>query len=278
MNWRLRQAASPYHIVVGPTGEHLVKRDGVADVPKERVVAEIPPHPVIEEITLGGVTLKSSGSYADIFPTMAKLIPPGKGPGWIIHAGACRGVESEILYKTYWRPMVAIEPASVNQDALRARMHDLSQSHPFPIKVLPFAVGNYCGRVALNLSYTPDGPWNESNSIKKPKTHLAQSPELDWTRQEEVGITTLDALWTNMGKPEVFMWYSDVEGAEKECLMGAQEMLKHTRYVFTEVSYSERYEGAIGPKETFDLLPGTWKPLAWWSHGFFGDILLQRID
>lgn len=281
MNWRLRNSQPDYHIQVRPgIGEVLVPLNPdnrQAEAPKEKV--EPMPHPPSGPIKVGGKVLHSSGSYADIFPVLAQFIKPGKGDGWIIHAGACQGVETERLYTTYWRPTIAIEPDPRNLQTLRRRLMDLQQSHPFDLKVYPFAVGEANGRVVLHQSNNNDGtPWVESNTIQEVKLHTLQSPELNWKNSVEVGMIALDSMHENMGRPHIHLLFSDVEGAEKRMLQGAQKMLRNTKWVFTEWSKNERYSDAMDAQQTFKMLPGKWECMAVWDHGHFSDMLVLNRD
>lgn len=282
MNRRLREQQASYKVEITTAGEILVP-NAHAKIPVMPLIPPLPrpeplPHPT-GPLMLRGREMSSKGSYADIFPELIKHAKPGKGPGWIIHAGACRGEETVKLYTTYWRSIIALEPDPRNIDILRSRLADVQQSHPFPLKAYPFAVGDQDGRAILRQSNNIDGtPWPESNTIKDVKLHKQQSPELNWDATVEVGMTTLDTLWKNLGEPFVFMLYSDVEGAEKEMLAGAQKMLKRTRWVFTEWSKSERYAGALGLDETMKMLPGNWDCCAVFDHGHFGDLLALNND
>ncbi len=277
MNFRLRAQQPDYH--VHPTGQFLVPN---SPAPKKRIaLPPAAPHPPNVPLKVGGRLLDSVGSYGNIFPVLFKHIPPGRGTDGsiVIHAGACRGGESQILYNTYWREFVAIEPDSRNIQDLRRALHDVEQTHGFRAHVWPFAVSDHNGRVTLHICNNKDGsPWSESNTIKEVLLHHQQSPELDWSSEQEVGCCCLDSLWFNMDEPVVHLLFSDVEGAEKEMITGAQDMLRKTRWFFTEFSHAERYEGALGLEDTFKMLPGKWEPVCWWNHGHFGDALFKNLE
>jgi FkbM family methyltransferase len=100
----------------------------------------------------------------------------------------------------------------------------------------------------------PSG-WDLSGSIKKPKEHLAlhpwctfgepitiQTKKLDTWRSEE-SVTQIDFIW------------ADVQGAEENLIRGGREALRHTRYLYTEYSNRELYEGQIGLRKIRNLLP-----------------------
>lgn len=281
MNYRLRSQQPDYIVQRSGAGEFLVPRvpDKAAIIPASAPPPEPMPHPPSGPIMVGGRVMESSGSYADVFPTLRGLIAPGKGAGILIHAGAYKGEESEMLYRTWWRPLYCFEADYRNLDDLKRRMYDLSQQHPFPIKVLPFAVSNKNGRAMMRLSNYNDGSvWSQSSTLKEPKLHVRQSPELNWNELSEVGTVRLDSFWENAGKPPVHIFFSDIEGAERECIEGAQEMLKHTRWAFFEWSKNERYEGALNAQQTMEMLPGKWECVALWDHGHAGDLLARSLE
>ena len=67
------------------------------------------------------------------------------------------------------------------------------------------------------------------------------------------------------------MWM-DVQGAERDVIRGASATLEKTRYVFTEYSDDELYEGQAGLSEILELLP-QFRVVRCFSE----DVLLQNI-
>jgi hypothetical protein len=67
-----------------------------------------------------------------------------------------------------------------------------------------------------------------------------------------------------------FIW-ADIQGAEIDMIEGGREALSKTRYLYTEYSNSELYEGEIGLEEIMKKLPG-------WSlvEDYGGDVLLKN--
>lgn len=91
----------------------------------------------------------------------------------------------------------------------------------------------------------PEG-WDQSGSIRRPRSHLEIWPWVRFERQIEVPITTLDA-WAQRQRVSAvdFIW-ADVQGAESDLVAGAANVLRATRYLYTEYSDDEWYEGQIG--------------------------------
>ena len=88
----------------------------------------------------------------------------------------------------------------------------------------------------------PEG-WDLSGSIKKPKLHLITHPSITFDQSITVKTSTLDD-WCNDHSIEVidFIWM-DVQGAELDIFRGGKNALSKTRFIYTEYSNIEIYEG-----------------------------------
>jgi 2-O-methyltransferase len=87
--------------------------------------------------------------------------------------------------------------------------------------------------------------WDQSGSIRRPNTHLQVWPWVKFEKTITVPITTLDA-WSqqhDVGTTD-FIW-ADVQGAESDLVEGATQLLKSSRYLYTEYSNDEWYDGQI---------------------------------
>jgi len=127
------------------------------------------------------------------------------------------------------------------------------------VHLIEAAVGADSGFVMFNQSpgaehIDPSG-WDHSGSIRKPKTHLNVWPWVKFDRQIIVSLIRLDerALDNQINDVD-FMW-ADVQGAESDLLVGAQQVLGRTRFLYTEFSDEEWYEGQINFATLCDLLP-----------------------
>jgi hypothetical protein len=85
--------------------------------------------------------------------------------------------------------------------------------------------------------------WDLSGSIKNPKEHLNLHPWCKFDNTIEVPTIKLDD-WAKKNEVEAvdFIWM-DVQGAERDVLRGGQELLQRTRFLYTEYSERELYEG-----------------------------------
>lgn len=64
----------------------------------------------------------------------------------------------------------------------------------------------------------------------------------DWAAAKQIG--TVDFIW------------ADVQGAESDLVVGAQQVLSQTRFFYTEFSDDEWYEGQINFTTLSACLPG----------------------
>jgi hypothetical protein len=108
-----------------------------------------------------------------------------------------------------------------------------------------------------------------SGSLKVPKERLQAYPWCKFDRSIEVNVMCLDnfaKLWS-IGKMD-FIW-CDVQGAEDKVVAGAQNILRQTRYFYTEFYNNEMYEGQLPLMEILNRLPGgaaQWEIAALWPN------------
>jgi len=139
----------------------------------------------------------------------------------------------------------------------------------------PYAIGAEDKITVMNCS-----PHKQSNSLRKPKTHLELFPEVKYTHRESVEMMRIDTWYKGFSTikytPKIDLIWADVNGSEGDLIKGAQKVLSITRFLFIETSDKELFEGQITTDELLKLLPG-WKVLGIYNHlGNFGNILLQN--
>ncbi len=100
----------------------------------------------------------------------------------------------------------------------------------------------------------PNG-WDLSGSIKKPKNTLAVNPWCTFEEVIRIKCMTLDT-WARHHLPgtAIDLIWMDVQGAEGDVLKNSQLAQKHTRYIFTEYSDDELYEGQPTLRELMSIL------------------------
>lgn len=123
------------------------------------------------------------------------------------------------------------------------------------------AIGNKVGSITFhqssglenNPSYK-DG-WDESGSIRPPKNHLTIHPWVKFNETIEVPITKLDVWGKENGINEVDFIWADVQGAEEDLIKGGIELINKAKFIYTEYSNEEQYDGQINLEGICNLLP-----------------------
>jgi FkbM family methyltransferase len=115
------------------------------------------------------------------------------------------------------------------------------------------------------------GPWNQSGSLRQPTGHLEEWPWVKFEEEITVRTRSLDSWARELGIGEVDLVWADVQGAEEDLVLGGLETLSRSRYLYTEVSDSEYYEGQIDLAGLLRLLPA-WRVVARYP----GDVLLRN--
>jgi FkbM family methyltransferase len=96
--------------------------------------------------------------------------------------------------------------------------------------------------------------WTHSSSIKTPKNHLHRFP-VTFGDSIEVELRRLDTFYRRAGLGLIDFAFADIQGAEGEMIRGGRETLAHTRYLYTEYSDDELYEGQATLADILALLP-----------------------
>lgn len=125
------------------------------------------------------------------------------------------------------------------------------------VKLFECAVGKENGFVTFNQSSGgQDGAtdWDQSGSIRKPKSHTKEVPWVKFETQIEVPITRLDDWAKAENISSVDLIWADTQGAESDMIEGGSSVLKNTRFLYTEYSNQEFYEGQISLDTMCDAL------------------------
>jgi FkbM family methyltransferase len=97
--------------------------------------------------------------------------------------------------------------------------------------------------------------WDHSGSIRKPKNHLVVHPWVKFNKEISVPIMTLDSWAEQNNVNSVDFIWADVQGAEADLISGAYNVLKNTKYLYTEYSNDEQYDGQINLGDMLKMLP-----------------------
>jgi FkbM family methyltransferase len=180
----------------------------------------------------------------------------GKDDPVIIEVGAnCGQTTIELLKAMPGATIFAFEPdpraiAKFREAIVKPNVH-----------LYECAIGAVNGKISFHQSSGAEHAaeyregWDQSGSIRRPKSHLKVWPWVRFEKEITVPIMTLDA-WSEqhqISKAD-FVW-ADVQGAESDLVEGASRFLRSSRYFYTEYSNDEWYEGQITLAELLQKLP-----------------------
>jgi FkbM family methyltransferase len=145
------------------------------------------------------------------------------------------------------------------------------------VRLFEIAVSNRNGQIDFHSSSGGDHPdgWDLSGSIRRPKNHLSKYPSVKFDKTIAVSTRRLDDLCTEIGLEEVDFIWMDVQGAEGDVISGAAKTLEKTRFLYTEYSNCELYEGQPSLKTLLALLP-SFGIVAQYRGSAYGDVLLKN--
>jgi 2-O-methyltransferase len=112
--------------------------------------------------------------------------------------------------------------------------------------------------------------WTYSSSIRQPKHHLTRFP-VTFGDTVDVQLITLDTFVRQQALERIDFVWADIQGAEGDMARGGRESLRRTRYLYTEYSDDELYEGQPTLTELLALLEG-FSVLELWPD----DVLLEN--
>ena len=160
-----------------------------------------------------------------------------------------------------------------------SRFWQNNQNHVNEIIFNNSAIGNTDGIVKFNLSggeEKREGHFKQafygSSSIRSPKKTLEFWPDMTF-EEAQVNCYKFDTYYQNNTTGPIidFIW-ADIQGAEGDLIDGGQVALSNVRYLYTEYSNDELYEGEIGLEEIINKLPGKWTIV----EDYGSDVLLKN--
>lgn len=184
----------------------------------------------------------------------------GPGRKTFLELGAHTGTDTVWLAKLPGVTLHALEPDPRN----------VPPPHP-NVFVHRLAIAERDGRVPFLLSREGWGKeWTYSSSIRAPKNHLRWYP-VTFGPTIEVEAVSLDSLVDRFGLGPIDFIWADIQGAEGDMIRGGSRALARTRYLYTEYSDDELYEGQPSLAEIKALLPD-FSVIELWP----GDVLLEN--
>jgi FkbM family methyltransferase len=161
-----------------------------------------------------------------------------------LELGAHQGTDTAWLAQVPGATVHAFEPDPRNTQPPRPNVvvHELAVSDRDGVAPFVLSRGGW-GR-----------EWTYSSSLKLPKNHFRRYP-VTFGETIEVHTTTLDSFCAREGVGDVALIWADIQGAEREMIRGAHDVLERTRYLYTEWSDDELYEGQATLREILEMLP-----------------------
>lgn len=183
-----------------------------------------------------------------------------RGPKTFLEIGAHCGTDTEWLARIPGVTLHAFEPDPRN--------------HPPALPNVTLhraAVSDDDGRAPFILSKSGWGQvWTHSSSLRRPKNHLHHYP-VTFGPTIDVDTVALDSFARTAGIERVDFVWADVQGAEGDMVRGGLELLRRTRYLYTEYSNDELYEGQVTLADILALLP-SFRVVELWPT----DVLLEN--
>lgn len=158
----------------------------------------------------------------------------------VLEAGTCEGLDTEFFSNFFVKGFVyGFEPIPdlYNQAYIR----NFNKSN---VKLFNCALGEKTQKIKIHVSDRFNEPWG-SSSILSPKEHLTDHPQITFKKTIEVDCLNLDEWMANKDIQKIDLMWLDMQGYEPVMLKASIKSLKKVKYLYTEVSLTELYEGII---------------------------------
>ncbi|NGO52995.1 FkbM family methyltransferase [Allomesorhizobium camelthorni] len=158
-----------------------------------------------------------------------------------------------------------------------ARFKKNMKLHLDKVRLFEIAISNRNGRIDFHPS-NADGSakeWDQSGSIRRPKNHLVEHDWVRFDRPISVETRRLDDWCSEADLSRIDFIWMDVQGAESDVIAGGRQTLSNTRFIYTEYSDHELYEGQLSLQAILDLLP-SFEVVTCYPDGVEGNVLLRN--
>jgi FkbM family methyltransferase len=117
-----------------------------------------------------------------------------------------------------------------------------------------------------------------SSSLLPPKEHLINNPDITFKTQRTAETILLDKFLNENGIDNIDLMWLDMQGYEPFVLKSSPKALAITKFIYTEVSLVENYEGLIKYPELKEFLESMGYSVVeeglYWSDG--GNVLFKN--
>lgn len=213
---------------------------------------------------------------SNVLPLVKKYISE---PAVIVEVGAFKGHDTIRMAETFPTSIIyAFEPVPELYDALVSA----TASHT-NVVLYRAAVSNRDGMMPLYVAHKPTGKITQASSLSKPKERLKHSPII-FPTAIEVPTISLNSWAEQTGIDHIDFLWLDTQGHEMTILHSIRDtLLPRTRVIYTEVAFTEAYEGQSTAEQVTTWLTAAGftaiaqdfeNPPTW----FFGNLLFVRTD
>jgi FkbM family methyltransferase len=154
-----------------------------------------------------------------------------KDKNLVVHCGGHTGQEFELYEKSGFFEVLWIEAIPDLADFLKSKFHG-NPGH----RVINTALWSKSDEI---LDFHISSNAKASSSILTMKNHRSSFPEVHVSDVIKIRTKTLDEIMAE--NLNVSLLLLDLQGVELEVLKGAEETLKRTEFIYTEVSLTELY-------------------------------------
>ena len=196
----------------------------------------------------------------------------------IVEVGAFIGHDTERMANFFPNGTIhAFEPVPLLYDILKEKTKSYTN-----IKTYHYAVSDKDDVMTLYLAQKTNGNITQASSLQKPKERLQYSPIIFPTHIQVPAITLV--IWSLMHDvSDIDLLWLDTQGHEMVILKSISALLPHIKAIYTEVGFTEAYEGQEQAAQVIEWLcqagftpvaqdfsnPPTW---------FFGNILFVKTN
>lgn len=174
----------------------------------------------------------------------------------IVEIGTYRGSDSEVFLRVFDPTrLICFEPDPENCESFRKGIKNKGAFEDPRCTLVEAAITDHDGTTIFHRSSGLGR--RASGSLNKPTGHLHVHNWCLFNEDIVVQAVKLDT-WCKQNQVEsISLIWADVNGAEAKMLAGAKEILKKTKYLYTEFRPNniELYANSIGKAQILALLP-----------------------
>ncbi len=199
----------------------------------------------------------------------------------IVELGARTGEDEQWL-----RDACSEDPKYVMVEPDMSNAQHILDDHPSRLldqnrKLILGAINCFDGETVFWRSIGPNNSRTSGSLFEATPAHHERYPEIKFDGTTVVPCWTLDTIFRKEWLDKIDLLWMDIQGAEWFAILGGQEALKRTRYMFMEVETDQMYKTQLLRDQLLAVLPHYWdaemtRP-AWVMVEDFGDnVLLEN--